>query len=309
MVGAMSLFSRAHRPDRKKAERLVTEGYVHFKEGRLDDALHRYDAARKADPGLAVAHLDAGLCRLDLYNRDAPTLERAAREHALTLAAEALEAAVAHDPTSWRGWRALANVRERRQQWAAAADAWAKVVTHAPTEGNERAEAQRAGNAIAHQAAADRARQGAVAALKEGATVEAQRAAAAALAPFLEERTIVPRARALAGTLLRRAGELTQARALLAAAVADDTDDVEALRELASVCLTQGDLAAALTASLDAYRREPTDPGLVCNVGVCHLGLGALDEAAEYIDIAQRLDPKDPIIVRAKEALARARGP
>ncbi len=127
------------------------------------------------------------------------------------------------------------------------------------------------------------------------------------MAPFLDERTVVPRARALAGTLWRRAGDLPQARALLAAAVSEDPGDVEALRELASVCLAQGDLAAALAASLDAYRRQPTDPGLVCNVGVCHLGLGALDEAAEYIDIALRLDPKDPIIGRAKEALTRAR--
>ncbi|OGQ23058.1 MAG: hypothetical protein A2138_24575 [Deltaproteobacteria bacterium RBG_16_71_12] len=302
----MSLFSRAHRPDRHKAERLVTEGYVHFREGRLDDALARYEAARKADHGLAVAHLDAGLCRLDLYNRDAAGKDTAAREQALACAAEALDAAVAHDPTSWRGWRALANVRERRQQWAAAEEAWAKVVLHAPDDGTERAEAKRAGAALAHKAAADRARQGALAALREGASADAQRAAAAALAHFLDMASIVPRARALAGTLWRRAGELSEARPLLEAAVAEDGDDVEALRELASVCLAQGDLDAALRASLDAYRRQPTDAGLVCNVGVCHLGLGALDEAAEYLDIAQRLDPGDPIIVRAKEALARA---
>ncbi|MBI1944196.1 MAG: tetratricopeptide repeat protein [Deltaproteobacteria bacterium] len=305
----MSLFSRAHRPDRKKAERLVTEGYVHFREGRLDEALSRYEAARKADHGLAVAHLDAGLCRLDLYNRDAARLDAAAREAALSAAAEALDAAVAHDPTSWRGWRALANVLERRLQWAAAEDAWAKVVTHAPADGTERAEAQRAVAALAHKAAADRARQGALAALKDDRSADAQRAAATALVPFLDEATIVPRARALAGTLWRRAGELGEARRLLEAAVVEDADDVEALRELASVCLAQGDLDAALRASLDAYRRQPTDAGLVCNVGVCHLGLGALDEAAEYIDIAARLDPDDPIIQRAKEALARASRP
>lgn len=303
----MSLFSRAHRPDRKKAERLVTEGYVHFREGRLDEALSRYEAARKADQGLAVAHLDAGLCRLDLFNRDAARLDEASREAMLLTAAEALEAAVALDPKAWRGWRALAHVRERRAQWAPAEDAWAKVVAHAPEDGTERADAKRAAGALANKATADRARRRALAAFKDGVSADEQRQAAQALLPHLEERDIVPRARALAGTLLRRAGDLAAARPLLEGAVADDKHDVEALRELASVCIALGDLPAALTASLEAYRQLPTDAGLVCNVGVCHLGLGSVEEAAEYIDIAHRLDPKDAIIQRAKEALRRGR--
>lgn len=304
----MSLFSRAHRPDRDKAVRLVTEGYVHFREGRLDEALHRYDAARKADPGLAVAHLDAGLCRLDLYNRDAARLDEAGRDQLQAGAVEALQTAVRLEPTAWRGWRALANVRERRAEWAAAEEAWQRVVVTAPEEGNERPDAKRAAAALAHKAAADRARRRALLALKDEASATEQQEAAQGLSAFLDERELVPRARALAGTLMRRAGELVGARPLLEGAVAEDPHDLEALRELASVCLAQGDLKAALSASLHAYRAEPTDAGLVCNVGVCHLGLGALDEAAEYIEIARRLDPKDPIIQRAQEALRKSRG-
>lgn len=304
----MSLFSRAHRPDRDKAVRLVTEGYVHFKEGRLDDALHRYDAGRKADPGLAVAHLDAGLCRLDLYNRDAARLDEAGRDQLQAAALEALEVAVRLEPTAWRGWRALANVRERRGEWAAAEDAWLRVVATAPEEGSERGDAKRAAGALAHKAAADRARRRALLALKDAVSAAEQQEAASGLSTFLDERELIPRARALAGTLLRRAGELSGARPLLEGAVSEDPHDLEALRELASVCLAQGDLKAALAASLHAYRAESTDAGLVCNVGVCHLGLGALEEAAEYIEIARRLDPKDPIIQRAQEALRQSKG-
>ena len=73
------------------------------------------------------------------------------------------------------------------------------------------------------------------------------------------------------------------------------------------MCMEDGDLARALSASIDAYREMPSDAGLVCNVGVCHLGLGDVDKAEEYIDLAWRLEPKDPIVLRAKDALAKAR--
>ncbi|MBM4280470.1 MAG: hypothetical protein FJ137_06825 [Deltaproteobacteria bacterium] len=108
---------------------------------------------------------------------------------------------------------------------------------------------------------------------------------------------------ALAGALARKTGDLARARALLDDAVRHDKHDLEAWRELATVCMTTGDLNAALAASLAAYREDPVDAGLVCNVGVCHLALGDRAQAAEFFELAYGMAPDDPIIGRAVAAL------
>ena len=46
----------------------------------------------------------------------------------------------------------------------------------------------------------------------------------------------------------------------------------------------------ALKHSMAAYGEDPSNAGLVCNVGVCHLGLGHLDQAEEFLTIARDLD-------------------
>ena len=52
-----------------------------------------------------------------------------------------------------------------------------------------------------------------------------------------------------------------------------------------------------------AYRLDPLDAGLVCNVGVCHLALGDLAQAREFIVLAAAMAPEDPIVIRAAAAL------
>jgi tetratricopeptide (TPR) repeat protein len=115
----------------------------------------------------------------------------------------------------------------------------------------------------------------------------------------------------LMGCLARKAGD-ARARALLDEAVAADPRDLEAVRNLATLCLASGDLPAALRASQAAYRLDPVDAGLVCNVGVCHLALARVGDtvddeqmarAREFITLARQLAPKDPIILRAVAAL------
>lgn len=298
---------------RERATALVTEGFVQAHDGRLDEALRSYEEAIDADETFAVAWLNLGLCRLDLYNRDGNALDEDDRARALRRIAEALEKALALDETSAVGWRALARVEERRAAWARAEEAWqkAEAAAAAGAETAEVAEAQKARRAVAAKAHADRVRSRALQALDGAVDVEERRAALAALLPLLEQpgeaAEVLVRGLSLAGTLARRVGDADQARKLLERAVAADARDHDALRELASVCLEAGDLSRALAVSLDAYRAQPTSPGLVCNVGVCHLGLGDLEEAAEFIDLAFRLDPKDPIVLRAREALSRAR--
>ena len=77
----------------------------------------------------------------------------------------------------------------------------------------------------------------------------------------------------------------------------------DAHRELATIYLQLGKLDAALKNSLAAYKTDPANPGLVCNVGVCYLSLGQLTEAEEYIHMAKDMDRDDPIIVNAWDAL------
>lgn len=309
----MSWFKRAlgGKKGRDKATALVTQGYVHAREGRLDEARKLYEAAVDADDTFAVAHLNLGLCRLDLLNRDAATLGEDERVDALDRVASALERALSLDSMAWMGWRALARVEERCARWARAEEAWQKLVDTAPRDNPAvGAEAKEARDALKARAHADRVRRRAMVALDAEATPEERTAALAALVPLLDDASMaafLPHGASLAGTLARRAGDRAQARTLLERAAAADRTDVDALKELASVCMEDGDLARALTVSIDAHREMPSDAGLVCNVGVCHLGLGDVDKAEEYIDLAWRLEPKDPIVLRAKDALAKAR--
>jgi tetratricopeptide (TPR) repeat protein len=320
-----ALGMQGEKRDRERATALVTQGVVHAREGRLDAALSAYQGAVAADEGLGVAWLNLGLCRLDLMNRDLAALDDEMRAGALQEIAASLEKALALEPGAFVGWRALARVEERRASWDRAEAAWQRAEATAPKDSPAVTEARKAQKAIARRAAAERARRRALRALEarpaDGASAGAQEepgaqdgeqaAALVELTPFLDEVEdgvpLVPRGAALAGTLARRAGDRQAARAHLERAVAADPYDVEALRELASVCIADGDLARALSASLEAYRERPTDPGLVCNVGVCHLGLGDVDQAEEFIELAHQLEPRDPIVARAREALARAR--
>src|ERR1043166_3870428 len=107
---------------RDKATALVTQGVIHAREGRHDDARKCYESAVDADETLAVAHLNLALCKLDLFNK------RGADDVAAALAdiATTLERAVSLEP-SYIGYRALANVEERRQSFAKAFDAWKRV--------------------------------------------------------------------------------------------------------------------------------------------------------------------------------------
>lgn len=110
----------------------------------------------------------------------------------------------------------------------------------------------------------------------------------------------------LAGLLLRKAGLLEEAASHFRRAVEEDRKDLEAWKNLATVVQASGDMKGALQAATSAFKLAPSDAGLVCNVGVCHLALGDLEEAAEFIAIAKGLAPKDPIIAKASAALAAA---
>jgi tetratricopeptide (TPR) repeat protein len=324
------------RTGREYAETLVTRGYVASREGRLDDALAAFVEACDADETLAIAHFDAGTAELQRFNRDAHALDATSRAARLDAAERWLERAVALDEHHAPAWRALARVRERKGALVAAHAAWTTVValllpagggaghdaaTHQrPDDGfraaddevsvalvEARREQLRLQPAARLQEALGKARAALGGADDEGSRATRQLALDGLwLAWSTAEAASVPQPPhlfALAGALARKAGDLPRARALLDDAVRHDKHDLEAWRELATVCMATGDLKAALAASLAAYRQDPVDAGLVCNVGVCHLALGDRAQAAEFLELARGMAPDDPIVARALAAL------
>lgn len=316
------------RTGRKHAETLVTRGYVAIREGRLDDALAAFVDATFADETLATAFFDAGTTELLRYNRDAAALSDDEKDARLAAAARWLDRAVALDEFHAPSWRALARVRERQGALVAGHAAWTTVVALlTPADGvvvdtasgdgpaaalaeARREQARLQPHARLHEALAQArdalsidgddvarvARQAALDGLL-GAWATAQTAGVA------EPRHLY----ALAGSLARKSGDAEHARRLLDEAVRRDKHDVEAWKELATVCMASGDLRAALAASLAAYREDPVDAGLVCNVGVCHLALGDVEKAAEFVELARGMAPDDAIVQRAVAALNAAK--
>ena len=336
---------------RKAAEDLCTRGYVAAREGRLEVAQKLYDDACDADPTLAVGWFNAGQTALERFNRDAAHLDNAGRAERLRTAAAHLSRALDADENHLPSWRALARVHERLGRLDAAFGAWGRVEACLGTTGLDEhghaidgvrgvadgvADGVSGGvsggvdvNAARIEARRERARLKNAAALVVATTRVkdlladvhdvAAAVAAAAVDDLLAARDAAdgepaPFVSTQAGALARKAGDVARARELLDGAVASDPRDLEAWRNLATVCLTQADLPAALKASLAAYRLDPVDAGLVCNLGVCHLaaaaaGHGSLAQAREYIELAARLAPRDPIVVRAVAALTAHEAP
>ncbi len=309
------------RTGRKAAEEHVTKGYIAIHENRLDQAQKHYSDAIDADDSLAVAFFNAGQTELLRFNRDQAALDDDARDARLAAAAAFLERALALEPVHAPAWRTVARVRERQGARAAAVVAWQKalaqlgvLVQEGRAEPKERDEAKKEIERLGPEADLERALDDARAALVAADDADAIDVRVAALTALLStwERVrllgvVEPRRLfSLAGSLARKAGD-AQARALLEQAVQTDKHDIEALKDLATLCLAAGDVRAALVASMAAYREDPVDAGLVCNVGVCHLALGDLEKAAEFIELASSMADRDPIVARAAAALADAR--
>jgi tetratricopeptide (TPR) repeat protein len=327
---------------RDRALTLVTDGFILAKDHKLDEAARKYADAVDADDTLKEAHLNLALCRLDLYNRDAKALDDATKRVRLDAIAQGLERALALSPVAdaaadvapdpkeldrerlaaLAAWRALARVSERRHDPRRAQQAWQQVLEHLDLPGPDRVEAENALKDASRRAALDDARERAAAALaaaEDAADDPAALVAAHDTLSRLVDDAAAPadalpdfrpaRAYALLAALAKKSGDLPRAKEHLDrahATLADDDDPdlvVDIARDTATVCLESADLKAALQASLRAYRARPTDAGLVCNVGVCHLALGDRGQAAEFIDLAARLDPQDPIVKRARAAL------
>lgn len=55
------------------------------------------------------------------------------------------------------------------------------------------------------------------------------------------------------------------------------------------------DFQSAIEYFKKSLKIKPDDSGIICNIGVCHLNLGQLDEAISAFKLAARINPKDEI--------------
>lgn len=295
---------------RERAAQLTADGVAAAAEGRLEEARDRYAEAVDADDTYALAHLNLALARMELYNASSAAADDEERRQRLREIESGLERALALDPTYLAGWRCLGHVASRLGHDPRAEEAFTHLLEVAPPEFPHRDEVRAALKTVAPRARRARALDDLLRLSIDGdAPVDALQAALDEVAPYQQDEDLPASALAARGTILKRLDRPDEARASFAECVAKDPAHVEARRALATSFLDAGDLQQALQHSLEAYRVDPQDAGLVCNVGVCWLGLGDVDKAAEYIEIAKHLAPKDPIVQRAWTALEAARRP
>jgi tetratricopeptide (TPR) repeat protein len=302
---------------RAEAEKWVTKGYVAQRKGQHDDAERAYIAAIRADPSLAVAHLDAGLAKLERFNRNRAQLDDTAHQQLLRDIETHLNDALTLNSSSVAGWRSMAHVCERQGNDVGAMRAWDHVLRLLGDDAAHE-EARNAAHSARKRLQRSAERQLLLeqvhAALGKDASLDARQAAHAALQAAWRASTTTsqalpwpPRIEFWAARLARRAQALDVALVHLDAWLAQHPSDAEALHELATLHQERGDARAALDAALRAYRADPLQAAFVCNVGVCYLQLGDVDKADEYIRIARGMAEQDPIIARAAQSVAELR--
>lgn len=295
--------------DPEEATRHLAVGVALAQKQRYGEALLAYRRAREADPSYALAHLNEALALQDLYNAKTTLLEDAERHSHLEEIRDALERSLTLDDTMLVAWRALGHVSRRLGDYVRAEDAFSKVVTLAPEDFPHLEEAQRELTAVAARAERQRTLKSAYdAALSRDVDTAGLRDAVERVQPLLIHPETPDDAFWAAGVLLRRLDDAKAAREMFEACLERSPRHVRAHRELATLCMQGGDAHAALEHSVEAYREDPSNAALLCNVGVCHLTLGNFGQAEEFLRMAIGLAPTDPIVQRAWSAFEKARG-
>ena len=295
-------------PDRVRAVKFIGEGVRRARDGDLEMALYFYRKAKRADEDYALSHLNIGLALQDQYNREREGLGEDERLVRLVQVASALDRAIELDPELATAFSARGYVRRALGHLGDAAADLERFFELAPEDEPRR-------EAIAKD----------LAELKEQADKLAQRQEVLARVqdPVAEPEQLVEAKAELTrmlgvtlddaelwwalGVAQRRSGEIEESRTSFSRAIELDPNHTEAQRELASLAFRDRDFEVALDHARRAYALDPTHAAVVCNVGVCYLELGRLEEAEEHIELARRLDPEDPIVKVCLEDLAKAK--
>lgn len=262
------------------------------REGRSEEALAAYRAARAAAPAAALPHLRYVGLLLEEGRRSEAATEYAARAAAAaaTTADRTMAARLATDGSSsaLRGVYARAARQEPSNAWwrlalaeleIAETDAWGRSAAEAEERGDARAElaARRQGRAAL--ARADAALDAAAAIAPGAAVVDLYRGLLRAVegdrAPSGPEREAAYRA----------------AETAFARAVQRDGELVEAWEGLGDVRLRTDDPRGSLVAFHEAARRAPRDAALRMALGGVLQRIGRFDDAAAQYEVATQLEP------------------
>jgi len=307
-VGFWSLVKRLFgQPDRVRAVRLLADGVRRAHDGEIAAALDDYRRAIRADDGYALAYLNVGLALQDLFVRDQATLSAEQQARRLTEIVPELDRAIELDATLVPAWLARGYVLRALGHDAAAAVDLESYLELAPPEEKRREQVTRDLEELKLRVKQAEQRRDAIALVSvtpaRDATTdqqdEEQQALAEALQNLTEALARAPNDAELwwaTGVARRRLDEADAARSAFMRALEVDPGFAAAVRELSTLAFREKQFEHALELARRAHELEPTNPAVICNLGVCHLELGHQAEAREYIELAAKLDPEDPII-------------
>jgi tetratricopeptide (TPR) repeat protein len=294
--------------DPEQAAHRLARGVQLAMHERFEEALAMYESAITLDPDYALAYLNHALALQDLYNRASADLEADERRERLRQIRDSLERAVELDEELWVAWRSLAHVSNRLADFVGAEEAFVRIVSRAPEDFPHHEEAEQELKAVEQKAERQRTLERAIQlAVDPDAELEDLREVVEQVQPLLIHPETPDDAFWATGVLLRRLEDIEGAREMFEACVERAPRHLDARRELATIFMKAGEHREALEHSVEAYREDPSNPALICNVGVCHLTLGELEQAEEYLQMAHDLAPENEIVRRAREALTEAR--
>ena len=299
------------KPSPAESAQRVADGVILARRGKSEQALLAYQEAIRLDPGNAVAHLNAALAQQDIFNRDLGHFEEEAQKQKLLEIQQSLDKALALAPESHIAWRVAAYVARKQGHVVEALDAFERTLEFAPEGFEHRDEVEQALQQVRPLAERERILRRAMDVAARNDVVPQESAEALTnLETHLEAAEAKPDWFWAAGVLSRHVGNAEQAKKHFALCLEMERHHSHAHRELATLYMRDGQLEQALHHSLEAYREDPSNPALVCNVGVCFLEVGDLEQAGEYLHLARDMAPSDPIIGRAIETWsARSHGP
>lgn len=292
---------------RKKARGLLQQGLKYAKIRRFKEAAESYKQAAANDPEYSIAYLNQGLALQDHYNEHIQDFSDADRLTIFVEIRDLLSKALELDDSLVSGWRCLGHVNRRLGLFVQAESAF--ISLQEATEGDPHLEKEIQDQLIQLKPLAEKARiidRAVRLASEKDIAIDTLREFWETFEPIANEEDSDSRVEWAAGVLCRKLQDDEKAIGYFSKCVSQASQHTDAHRELASIYMKQGDMNQALQSSLKAYRTDPANPGLVCNVGVCYLSLGDLQEAEEFIRMARDMDSSSPIIREAWSALETA---
>lgn len=294
--------------DPRRAASQVAKGVVLARQGDVRGALAAYRQAIQADDTYALAHLNVALALQDIYNEERANLVPEDQEVRLRELVEHLALATTLDPGLAPAHRALGFAQRALGRYSEARDAFQAYLSMVDGKDPHHERVAAAQREVAEQAFVDEAIAAAVAdAEKIGdPEVQGREQREATLVTALEKAPQRADGWWALGVLRRARGDVEGAKECFMRAIEADPQCLPAHKELSGLYFHAQQPVEALPFARAAYEADPTNPALVCNVGVCHLALGNLAEAREYILIAKGLAPRDPIVLDCLKALEEA---